>query len=198
MTDTTPITSIPLHDFTGHVSRQSHAMAGATIAASAAQAVSLGRACMAISLAEGGASRTTKDISEQITGMDRIVSSLLDWCDRDATTIAAFVALRESGQELEGQMLLCQAPAEISRLSLEAANTLQVFRTQVSEKVQDDLEMALTLLAGTARAAMLLLDSNLRIWPDPDLLAKFEPVRVGLEQEINKLSPAARIRSQSA
>lgn len=198
MTATTPITSIPLHDFTGHVSRQNHAMAGATIAASAAQAVSLGRACMAISLAGGDTSRNPKDISKQITAMDRIVSSLLDWCDRDATAIAAFVTLRESGQELEGQMLLCQAPAEISRLCLDAANTLQVFRSQVSEKVKDDLEMALTLLAGTAQAAMLLLDSNLRIWPAPDLLAEFEPIRTNLEQEIIKLSPATRIRSHSA
>jgi formiminotetrahydrofolate cyclodeaminase len=190
MTSTTPITSIPLYDFTSHISGQNHAMAGATIAASAAQAVSLGRACMAISLSESGA----KDNSGQIDQMDRIVSSLLDWCDRDATAIAAFVNLRESGQEVEGQMLLCHAPAEISRLSLEAANALQVFRARVSEKVQDDLEMALTLLAGTARAAMLLLDSNLRIWPEPDLLEKYEPVRAGLEQEIKKLSPADRIR----
>ena len=169
-------------------------MAGATIATSAAQAVSLGRACTAISLTESG----VKDSSGQITRMDRIVSSLLDWCDQDATAIAAFVELRESGQELEGQMLLCQAPAETSRLSLEAANVLQVFRARVSEKVQDDLEMALTLLAGTAQAAMLLLDSNLRIWPDPNLLEKFEPVRAELEQEIKKLSPVDRIRPLSA
>lgn len=193
---TTPITSIPLRDFTGYVGQQGHAMAGATIAVSAAQAASLGRACMAISLAVGAAGGAPEDISGQITGMDRIVASLLDWCDRDATAIAAFVALHESGQELERQMLLCQAPAEISRLSLEAANTLQVFRAQVNEKVQDDLEMALTLLAGTAQSAMLLLDSNLRLWPEPDLLAKFEPVRVSLEQAIKKLSPVDRIRSQ--
>jgi formiminotetrahydrofolate cyclodeaminase len=173
-------------------------MAGAVIAASAAQAVSLGRACMAISLDEGGTSHNATDIYKQIAAMDRTVSSLLDWCVQDATAIAAFVTLRESGQELEGQILLCQAPADISRLSLEAANILQVFRAQISEKVQDDLEMALTLLAGTAQAAMLLLDSNLRIWPNSDLLAKFESVRVNLELEIKKLSPVARIRSHSA
>ena len=170
-------------------------MAGATIAASAAQAASLGRACMAISLAGDGANRNFTPDSPSISAMDQIVTSLLDWCDRDATAIANLVALRESGQAVEGRMLLCQAPAEISRLSLEAANSLQVFRTQVSHRVEDDLEMALTLLAGTAQAAMLLLDSNLRIWPDPNLLAKFEPVRANLEQAIKKLSPVDRLRS---
>ena len=71
---------------------------------------------------------------------------------------------------------------------------LQDFRPLVIEQVQDDLEMAVSLLAGTAQAAMLLLDSNLRMWPDPALLAEFEPIRLELEKQIDQLSPVQRIR----
>ena len=51
---------------------------------------------------------------------------------------------------------------------------VQGFRPLVRD-VGDDLEMAIALLTGAAHAASLLLDSNLRIWPTPSLLAKYEP-----------------------
>jgi hypothetical protein len=41
---------------------------------------------------------------------------------------------------------------------------------------------------------MLLLDSNLRIWPDAALLAEYEPIRLELEKQISQLSPVRRIR----
>lgn len=71
---------------------------------------------------------------------------------------------------------------------------LQNFRPLVFEGVRDDLEMSLALLAGTAHAAMLLLDSNLRLWPEAALLDKYEPIRAELERQIHLLTPAARIR----
>jgi len=52
------------------------------------------------------------------------------------------------------------------------------------------------MMAGAARAAMQLLDSNLRIWPLPDLLAKYEPHVKRLNAEIDALSPVQRIRNQ--
>ena len=54
--------------------------------------------------------------------------------------------------------------------------------------------MAISLLAGAARAANLLLDSNLRIWLEPDLLAQFEPIQDALLTDIDRLSPLTRIR----
>ena len=63
-------------------------------------------------------------------------------------------------------------------------------RAAISAAQREGLRVAMV-----EKAAMLLLDSNLRIWPDPDLLAKFEPVRASLEQEIKKLSPVDRLRS---
>ena len=78
---------------------------------------------------------------------------------------------------------------------METAVILQNFRPLVCEQVKDDLEMSIRLLAGVAQAALLLLDSNLRIWPEPDLLAEFEPVLTELDAKITALSPVERIRT---
>jgi formiminotetrahydrofolate cyclodeaminase len=188
------ITENTIRQFITEVSEQHHAMAGAVIAASAAQAAALGRACMQISLERRGEALDAVDVAGRIQQITNIKNSLADWCDRDATAIAEFVALREAGDELGGQQLLCHAPAEISRLAIEVAENLQDFRSLVSEQVQDDLEMSLRLLTGAAHAALLLLDSNLRLWPDEALLDEFEPVLAELESSIRQLTPVARIR----
>jgi formiminotetrahydrofolate cyclodeaminase len=135
-----------------------------------------------------------QDVTARIEQMVHIKLSLIEWCDQDATAINQFVALRESGQVATGERLLCESPVEIGRLCVEAAKMLEDFRPLVFERVQDDLEMAINLLAGAAQAAMLLLDSNLRIWPQPSLLKEFEPLRAELEQQIKHLTPAGRIR----
>ena len=134
------------------------------------------------------------DVTSRIEQMVHIKNTLVEWCDQDANAIAEFVALREAGVELSSQRILCDSPAEISRHSIEAALGLQEFRPLVIEQVQDDLEIAISLLDGTAQAAMLLLDSNLRIWPNPALSTEYEPIRVELEKQIGQLSPLPRIR----
>ncbi|MGB3714461.1 MAG: cyclodeaminase/cyclohydrolase family protein [Candidatus Promineifilaceae bacterium] len=178
--------------FVHEVSHKSHAMAGAVIALSATQAAALGQACMRISRDELDLDHQA--IDKQIDRLSKNIRELLQWCDRDATAIAEYVALREAGETLTGQQLLCQAPAAIGQISVQVASILQDFRPCVNERVQDDLEMAISLLAGTAQAAMLLLDSNLRIWPEPALLAQFEPIREELATDIDHLSPVDRIR----
>jgi formiminotetrahydrofolate cyclodeaminase len=178
------VTGLSVNQFSNHVSGQKHAMAGAVIAISTAQAVSLGQACVSIS--QGEAHR-----------LDEIRKELLRCGDQDANAIAEFVALRESGQELKGKDLLCDMPARLSQLSVEAARILQGFRSQVDERVRDDLEMSVCLLFGTAQAAMLLLDSNLRIWTDEELALKYEPILSDLLSEIEGLRPVGRIRTES-
>ncbi len=84
-------------------------------------------------------------------------------------------------------------PVEMARLSIEAACLLQEFRPLI-DLARDDLEMAITLLVGTQRAATLLLDSNMRLWPEPDLLAKFEPQLAALREEAGRVQPVDRIR----
>ena len=183
-----------IRQFIEEVSDQQYAMAGAVMAISAAQATALGEACMQISLDHQLDKLDWQDVTGRIEQMVHLKNTLVEWCDQDANAMAEYVTLREAGEEWSGQRILCDSPAEISRLCLEAATMLQDFRPLVVEQVQDDLEMAVSLLAGTAQAAMLLLDSNLRIWPDPALLAEFEPIRLELEMQINQLSPVQRIR----
>ena len=190
-----------------------HAMAGAVIALSAAQACALGEACVHITCVH----ITCVHISaEQLQDRDRSMRAarasgelaaskgrLLTLADQDAAAITAFVALRAAGpraaagagEMLAGQEMLCEAPVQIGRLAVEAARILQEFRTGVVEQVRDDLEMAIVLLTGAARAAALLLDSNLRIWPEEALQTRYEPLRVDLETAIARLTPVARIRT---
>ncbi len=188
------LTEKSVRQFIEEVSDQHHAMAGAVIAVSAAHATGLGEACMQISLDHQVDKLDWQDITGRIEQMVHFKNTLIAWCDQDAATIAEYVALRDAGHALQGQRLLCESPAEINRLCIEATRVLQHFRPVVIEQVQDDLEMAISLLTGAARAALLLLDSNLRAWPEPNLLTEFEPILADLEQQINQLSPKQRIR----
>lgn len=188
------LTEKSVRQFIDIVSDQHHAMAGAVIAANAAQATALGEACMQISLDNQVDKLDWHDVTARIEQMVHLKLSLIEWCDQDATAINQFVGLRESEQVVTGERLLCESPAEIGRLCVDAAKILEDFRPLVFERVQDDLEMAVNLLAGAAQAAMLLLDSNLRIWPYTSLLKEFEPLRAELEQQIGQLTPVRRIR----
>ncbi len=167
-------------------------MAGATIALAAAAACSLGEACVGISRLhhDDREQAVAEPVAEHLAAIRR---RLLTLADEDGEAITAFVALREAGKTLEGQDLLCQLPLEMGRLASEAGALLQDFRPLV-RAVQDDLEMAITLLKGAAAAAALLLDSNLRLWPDPPLLALHEPNLSNLRARLATLHPVARIR----
>jgi formiminotetrahydrofolate cyclodeaminase len=188
-------TNLSSEQFVLEVSSQTHAMAGAVIAISAAQAAALGQACIRLSREE--LAKNDIAIEAKIESLSKIMQELLQWCNRDATAISEYVALREAGEQLTGQRLLCQAPASVGQVTIEAANVLQDFRPYVIERVRDDLEMAISLLAGSARAALLLLDSNLRIWPEEALQTQFEPILDELADQIDCLTPLTRSRETS-
>lgn len=190
------ITEKTIRQFVAEVSDAHHAMAGAVIAASAAQAAALGEACLQISLDNQVDKLDWTSVSARIEQMAHIKATLAEWCDQDAVAISEHVALREAGDQLSGEQLLCESPAEISRLAIETARLLQEFRPLVFEQVQDDLEMAISLLTGSGRAAILLLDSNLRIWSDnPALLTEYEPILAELLEQVDQLTPKSRIRT---
>jgi hypothetical protein len=84
-------------------------------------------------------------------------------------------------------------PVEMARAACDAAGALQAFRP-LARGVQDDLEMAIVLLTGAAKAASLLLDSNLRIWPEPPLLARYEPELARLRRALAELNPVETVR----
>ncbi|MCO6449602.1 MAG: cyclodeaminase/cyclohydrolase family protein [Caldilineales bacterium] len=194
MSDSTPdLSSLPLTQFSGHVAAQGHAMAGATIAASAALACGLGEACVRISanrLQDAGMQRSAASVADRLA---QLRLELLALADEDGGAITAFAALREAGQTLQGQELLCRLPVNMVELAVEAAMLLQDFRP-LAVAAEDDLEMAIRLLDGCARAATLLLDSNLRIWPEEDLLNGFEPQLAGLRRRLGRVQPVESVR----
>jgi hypothetical protein len=192
---TIQFTEKTIRQFVSDVSDAHHAMAGAVIAASAAQAAALGEACLQISLDNQVDRLDWTAISARIEQMAHLKNTLVAWCDQDGATLIEYTALEGVGDPARQQRLLCESPAEISRLAAEGAAILQDFRPLVFEQVKDDLEMALRLLAGAGRAALLLLDSNLRLWADtPALLKEFEPILGDLEEQLEQLSPVKRIR----
>lgn len=190
---TSQITDLSVRDFNNEISFQNHAMAGAVISNAAVSAVSLGFACIRNS--QRFLDENSTAYQSRLDQLASVQEQLLDICDKDASAIGLLVSLRNAGEEMQGQRLLCEFPARISQLSIMAAQTLQDFRSLVNERVQDDLEMSINLLAGTAQSALLLLDSNLRIWTDPVLADQFEPILEGLITDIEHLSPVKRIRS---
>ena len=56
------------------------------------------------------------------------------------------------------------------------------------------MQVPAVVRSAAARAAMQLLDSNMRIWPLPELLARYDPEIARLENAISVLTPRARIR----
>jgi hypothetical protein len=126
--------------------------------------------------------------------MTRVRLRMCAIADEDAEAITAFVELRNRGEALKGYTLLCDGPREMADLAIEATGAMQNFRDHMGERGRDDLEFAITMMAGVARAAMQLLDSNLRIWPLPDLLAQYDPHVRRLFASINELTPVPRIR----
>jgi hypothetical protein len=191
--DQPALTALPVREFTAYIAGQAHAMAGATVAASAALACGLGEACARISarhLADPGQAASAKQTADRLASGRAALQGL---ADKDAAAITTFAAQRDAGEELAGQDRLCRLPVEIGRLVAEAGALLQDFRPLV-QVVQDDLEMAITLLAGAAHASTLLLDSNLRLWPAPTLLARYEPALAALRTQAAALKPVPGVR----
>jgi formiminotetrahydrofolate cyclodeaminase len=185
-----------IRQFISEVSDQHHAMTGAVIAISAVQAAALGETCMQVSLDNQVDRLNWQDVTSRIEQMARLRDNLFGWYEQGTKAITERIALRESDVQLSSQRFWCEGSAEIGRLSIEAATLLQDFRPLVFENVRDDLEITINLLASTARAATLLLDSNLRIWSNAGLLEEYEPVRAELESQIDQLTPAARLRNE--
>jgi formiminotetrahydrofolate cyclodeaminase len=181
------LTEQTIRQFTGHIAGQHHAMAGATIASAGALACSLGEACVRISIMHLEAADQRVEAQHAADRLAGIRSQLQNLADEDGAAIV------EHPLQGEGQDRLCRMPVEMASLSAEAATLLQDFRPLV-RRVQDDMEMAITLLGGAIRGAILLLDSNLRIWPDPALLATYEPELVQLRGEMQRVHPVEAIR----
>lgn len=195
MSEQTQLSTALVSDAVKRIGEHDHCQAGGTIGLSGALAAALGQAA-------ANATRSQQPVDAQDAAaksmqqtMKRIQQEFLRLANADAEAILEFVALEERGEPLAGYTLLCERPRAMADLAVEAAQAMQSFRTHVCERSRDDLEFALTLMTGVARAAFQLLDSNLRIWPLPGLLAAFEPHVARLSQALEMLEPKKRVRS---
>ena len=183
-----------MNEFIDQIALANHCQAGATMAISGGLAVALGQATANGCLAEGAtgeAAATMHTMQEVMTTIRERYQAL---AVEDAEAIGKFVQLRESGQALAGYGVLCDGPQEMAQLAIQAAQQMHAYRPFVCERTHDDLEFALVLITGVARAAAQLLDSNLRIWPLPELLAKYDPIVQSLYAQLALLQPVAKIR----
>jgi hypothetical protein len=173
-----------------------HCQAGGAIALSAALAAALAQATANSTLATVTAPTPAQTAAAHAmqTALAATRADFLTLADQDTNAILAFVALEARGEALAGYAALCDGPRAMAAAAMAAAQRMQDFRTHVGEQSRDDLEFAITLMAGVARAAMQLLDSNLRIWPLPDLLARYEPALALLLDGLATLHPRVRIR----
>ena len=194
MTDQPHVTQQKTGEMLDAIALATHCQAGATVALSGALAASLGQATANGSLAEGVSGAQADAARKLQATLTPIRARLQALADSDATAIGEFVRLREEGQPLAGYAALCDGPQEMAELSLQAAQTLQEYRHFVSERTHDDLEFSITLATAAARGAMQLLDSNMRIWPLPELHAKYNTAIDGLVARIEALTPVRRIR----
>ena len=177
-----------------NISSADHCQAGATIALSGALAAALARATAVVTQVAETDEATAKASQVLMDAMATAAARFQALADQDATAIGEFVKLREDGQPLQGYQLLCEGPREMAELAWQAATAMQTYRPFVGPRPHDDLEFAITLMAGAARAALQLLDSNLRIWPLPELLTQFDPAVQQLHNHITLLNVRPRIR----
>jgi formiminotetrahydrofolate cyclodeaminase len=195
MTNQSLISRSTVRDAAARIGEADHCQAGGAIALSAALAAGLGQATANSTLTEQPTTSVAVEAARHMQSFQaRARAEFLRLADQDANAITEFVALREQGEALRGYELLCDGPRDLADLAIAAAQEMQTFRAHVGEGARDDLEFAVTLMTGAARAAMQLLDSNLRIWPLPELLQRYEPEVTRLIAVVDALEPKSRMR----
>lgn len=180
------ITEDTIRQTIANISDQHHAMTGAVIALSAAQAAALGEACMQISLDHQVDTLNWHDVTMRIAQMARLKDNLLEWSNQNGQAIIERMLLRAPDSDITSQHFWCESAAEIGRLCIEAIQLLQDFRPLTFKDVQDDLEITINLLIGTAENAALLLTNNLNIWPQSPLRGEYEKVLAAVKYQIEQ------------
>jgi len=194
MTERTLLSRLTVQEAVARIGGDDHCQAGGATGLSAALAAALAQATANSTLAEDPAPDQADAARSMRSTMAAARAEFLRLADADANAILEFVALEEQGAAPAGYVLLCAGPRDMAAAAIAAAQAMQEFRARVGERSRDDLEFAITLMTGAARSALLLLDSNLRIWPQPELLREFEPALAELLAGIAALQPVARIR----
>lgn len=184
------ITEKTVRQFVNDISDEQYVMPGTVIAASAAQAVALGEACMQISLDNQVDKLDWQDIMSRIEQMVHIKNMLIEWSDQEANASAKFHAFVPEGNGHLRQVTQTppESPVEMARLSLQAIQMLKDFRPLAFRDVSASLDIAVYLLAGTARAALCLLNTNLSYLSDAKFQAEYRLIASTLQAQIDQVT----------
>lgn len=180
------LTDKTLRQFVTQVGDEHYVMTANVIAASAAQAVALGEACLQISLDYQVDTLDWHEVSTRIGQMGHIKETLLEWSNQEIHLPLAAEAGNAGAVNHRG---LFDYLLEVGNLSIGAVKLLQEFRPLVYAQVADDLEITRKLLLGLAQAALNLLNSRLPQQPEPALVEEYEPARQKLEEQLALLTP---------
>lgn len=197
MTGLSSLSALTVQEAVARIGDGDHCQAGGTIGLSAALAAALAQATANSTLANAPTPAQVAPARAMQSAMAAARAEFTRLADQDANAILEFVALEEQGAALAGYALLCDGPRDLAAAAIAAAQAMQDYRAHVGERSRDDLEFALTLMAGAAHSALLLLDSNLRIWPLPELLARYQPEVTRLGDAVATLRPVHKIRNST-
>lgn len=176
-------TQVPVRESLDEIAGREHATAGYVIGLAGASATALAQGCARASQAAGVAA---EDVHARL---EEIRAALLRWADEDAEALGKMIALREQGREAEGWAALMEGPVAMADLACDGAEVVQHFRPRVAASVRDDLEFSVLLLAAAARAALLLLQSNLRQYRRPEIHNAYGQQAERLQARLSALRP---------
>ncbi|MCB9099208.1 MAG: hypothetical protein H6632_06685 [Anaerolineales bacterium] len=178
-------TSKTVRQYIDAVSDQYYPMTGPVIALMAAHAAALAEACMQLSLDHQVDKLDWQDVTARIGQMAHLKDTLVEWSNQDIST----GRIDDTLAAVNGYHLaLCDYSTEIARLSTQAAQLLHDFRSLTYQEVAGDLEIAVYLLASTARAALRLLADNVAAETTSDSVQKYQAVMVDLTRQLAQLS----------
>ena len=163
-----------MQDAAARIGDADHCQAGGAIALSGALAAALGQATANSTLGEQPTPAEVAGARQLQTLLSEARSEFLRLADQDANAILEFVGSARPAKPCAAINSCVMDPATWPSWPLPRRRLCSP-SADVCECAHDDLEFALTLMTGAARAAMQLLDSNLRIWPLPELHAEYEP-----------------------
>ena len=183
----TDLTNKTVRQYIDAVSDQYYPMTGPVIALMAAHAAALAEACMQLSLDHQVDKLDWQDVTGRIGQMAHFKDTLVEWSNQDIASGRIDDALAAvNGYRLA----LCDYSTEIAKLSTQAVRVIQDFRPLTYRQVAGDLDIAVSLLTGTARAALQLLADNLTVEIGSDSVQKYRVVMADLTSQLAQLTAA--------
>ena len=178
------VTEMTIRQFVAKVSNQQHAMSGAVIAVAAAQAAALGEACVQISLDNQVDKLDWHGVSQRIAQIAELKEELIKCYDYETNVITDHLDYMVTDKSVSPHIVF-ESGVHVGQLILKVIQLLEEFRPSVFSDLKNDFDITVKLLLGAAQSNGLLLNSYLQLWPDPTLVAEYEPQWAELAQQLS-------------